>query len=83
MIELPSLADGLSGAVEEGSLTIPLVRRLVDDLLLVSEAETARGSGFCLAGVGRAHRRLGGSRPGCSALSWNSAKSVGSGDKWW
>jgi threonine dehydratase len=37
--ELPSLADGLAGAVEEGSLTIPLLRRLVDDFVLVSEAE--------------------------------------------
>jgi len=37
VIEGPSLADGLSGLIEVGSLTIPLVRQLVDDVLLVSE----------------------------------------------
>jgi threonine dehydratase len=39
--ELPSLADGLSGPVEANSLTIPLVRTLVDDIRLVTEAEIA------------------------------------------
>ncbi len=39
VIEYPSLADGLSGAVEDGSITIHLVRNLVDDLILVSEDE--------------------------------------------
>jgi threonine dehydratase len=37
--ELPSLADGLAGPVEKNSLTIPLVRQLVDEFILVSEAE--------------------------------------------
>ena len=37
--ELPSLADGLAGEVENNSITIPLVRKYVDDILLVSEAE--------------------------------------------
>ena len=36
-----SLADGLVGNVELGSITIELVERLADDLLLVSEAEIA------------------------------------------
>lgn len=40
--ELPSLADGLSGAVEAGSITIPLVKKLVDDIILVCEAEIAQ-----------------------------------------
>lgn len=40
--DLPSLADGLSGEVELDSLTIPLVRSFVDDLILVSEDEIAR-----------------------------------------
>lgn len=40
--DLPTLADGLSGAVEAGSLTIPIVQRLVDDLVLVSESEIAQ-----------------------------------------
>lgn len=39
--ELPSLADGLSGPVQAGSLTIPLVRKFAHDLLLVSEAQIA------------------------------------------
>jgi threonine dehydratase len=42
VVELESLADGLAGAVEEGSITIPLVRRFVDDFSLVTEAQIAR-----------------------------------------
>jgi len=45
-IELPSLADGLAGPVEEGSITVPMVRRYVDDLILVSEAEIAQAVSF-------------------------------------
>jgi len=37
--ELPSLADGLAGPVEEGSITIPLIRKYVDDFILISEEE--------------------------------------------
>jgi len=37
--EFPSLADGLAGPVEANSLTIPLVRSLVNEMLLVSETE--------------------------------------------
>lgn len=37
--ELPTIADGLSGPVETNSITIPLVRSLLDDLILVSEEE--------------------------------------------
>lgn len=39
VIEMDSLADGLAGPVEAGSVTIPMVQRYVDDFLLVSEAE--------------------------------------------
>jgi threonine dehydratase len=39
VVELPSLADGLSGPVEEGSLTIPLIRKYCDDFVLVTEEE--------------------------------------------
>lgn len=35
----PTLADGLAGAVEDGSLTIPLVQRWVDEMVLVNERE--------------------------------------------
>jgi threonine dehydratase len=37
--ELPSIADGLAGPVEEGSVTIPLVKSYVTDFILVSEFE--------------------------------------------
>jgi threonine dehydratase len=46
-IELPSLADGLAGPVEPGSLTIPIVNRLVHDFILVSEAEIAHAIAYC------------------------------------
>lgn len=39
--EEPTLADGLAGNVETGSITFPLVRDFLDDLLLVSEASIA------------------------------------------
>jgi threonine dehydratase len=42
VVENASLADGLAGAVEEGSLTIPMVRKYVDGFELVSEDEIAR-----------------------------------------
>ncbi len=42
----PSMADGLSGAVEENSITIPLVQGLVDELILVSEDEIAQAIRF-------------------------------------
>lgn len=44
--DLPTLADGLTGAVEDGSLTIPLVREYVDEIVLVSEEEIARAIAF-------------------------------------
>src|SRR4030042_4456779 len=37
--ELPSIADGLAGPVEEGSVTIPIVKKYVTDFVLVTEAE--------------------------------------------
>ncbi len=40
--EEESLADGLAGPVEPNSLTIPLTRRYVDDLILVTEGEIAQ-----------------------------------------
>ncbi len=41
-----TLADGLSGAVEDGSVTIPMIEQFVDDFLLVSEDEIARAMAF-------------------------------------
>lgn len=37
--ETPSLADGLAGPVEEGSLTIPVVREYVDEIILITEQD--------------------------------------------
>lgn len=44
--DLPTLADGLSGAVETDSVTIPMIRNCVDDFILVSEQEIARAVAF-------------------------------------
>lgn len=44
--DLPTLADGLSGAVEEGSVTIPMLERYVDDFLLVTEEEIRHAIAF-------------------------------------
>jgi threonine dehydratase len=38
-VELASLADGLAGPVEEKSVTIPILRRYLDDFVLVDEAD--------------------------------------------
>jgi threonine dehydratase len=40
--ELESLADGLAGAVESGSITFPLARKYVNDMVLVTEAQIAQ-----------------------------------------
>lgn len=37
--ERPSVADGLAGPVEEGSMTVELVREVVDEFLLLREEE--------------------------------------------
>jgi threonine dehydratase len=44
--DLPTLADGLAGGVEEGSITIGLVRGLAHDILLVGEEDIARAVAF-------------------------------------
>jgi threonine dehydratase len=46
VLELPSLADGLSGPVEAGSLTVPLIRKYCGDFVLVSEAEIRQAISF-------------------------------------
>jgi threonine dehydratase len=46
IVESDSLADGLSGAIEEGSLTIPMVLALVNDFILVNEEEIAQAIAF-------------------------------------
>jgi threonine dehydratase len=44
--DLPTLADGLSGPVEKGSITVPLIKSLVDDILLVDEEEISQAIAF-------------------------------------
>ena len=44
--DLPSLADGLTGEVEQGSVTIPMVKQMVDKIVLVNEEEIARTIAF-------------------------------------
>ncbi|MAT41972.1 MAG: serine/threonine dehydratase [Anaerolineaceae bacterium] len=39
VLEEASIADGLTGAVERSSITIPLVRTMLDDFILVNENE--------------------------------------------
>jgi len=45
-VELDSLADGLAGPVEVGSVTIPLVQKYVTDFVLVNEQEIAQAIAF-------------------------------------
>jgi threonine dehydratase len=40
-VDLPTLSDGTAGNLEEGSITLPLCRDLVDERVLVSEREIA------------------------------------------
>jgi threonine dehydratase len=44
--DLPSLADGLAGAVEHGSVTIPMIKQMADEIVLVSEDEIAYAMAF-------------------------------------
>jgi len=44
--EFPTIADGLSGPVESGSITIPLMRQYADDFVLVSENDIKTAIAF-------------------------------------
>jgi len=46
VIERPTAADGLAGDVEDGSLTIPLVRQVVDAMVLVSERQICEAAAW-------------------------------------
>ncbi len=46
VVEEDSLADGLAGAVEDGAITIPLVRVWADALVLVTEKDIARAIAY-------------------------------------
>jgi len=47
--DLPSLADGLTGEVEQDAVTIPMVKELVDEIVLVNEDEIAHAIAFAWA----------------------------------
>lgn len=42
----PTLAEGLSGAIDESSITIPIMRRLVDDIVTVTEDSIRKAIAF-------------------------------------
>lgn len=44
--DLPTLADGLSGPVEDRSITIPMVQKYVDDIITVYESEIEQAIAF-------------------------------------
>jgi len=46
IVEQPSLADGLAGPVETGSMTIPLARKYIDEFVLVTEDEIRRAVAY-------------------------------------
>ncbi len=46
IVEKSSIADGLTGAVERKSLTIPLVRSMLSDFVLVNEEEIERAIAY-------------------------------------
>lgn len=46
IIDLPTLADGLAGPVDEQSITIPLLSRFASDCILVSEAEITKAIAY-------------------------------------
>ncbi len=50
----PTLADGLRGAIEADAITVPLLRRYADDILLVSEEEIA----YAIAYAWRVHHQI-------------------------
>jgi threonine dehydratase len=52
VVERDSLADGLAGAVEPGSLTIELTRASVDRFVLVTEEQIARSIAYAWARYG-------------------------------
>jgi len=47
VVESDSIAEGLSGEIAHDSITIPLIRQLVDDVILVSEEEIRAAIRFC------------------------------------
>jgi len=47
-----TLADGLSGPIDEGSITIPMMKQLVADVITVTEAQIERAMAFAWRNYG-------------------------------
>jgi threonine dehydratase len=52
VVELPTLTDGLAGAVEAGSITLELIFQACDSILQVTEAEVANAIGYIFQEMG-------------------------------
>jgi len=52
-VESPSLADGLSGPIEKNSLTIPLIKKYADGMILVTEAEIVQAMAYAYQRYGQ------------------------------
>jgi len=68
---LPTLSDGTAGGVEAGSMTFDICRKVVDEFVLLSEAEIANGMLF-------ARRHQGMDIEGAAALGIAAARKLGS-----
>jgi threonine dehydratase len=44
--DLPTIADGLSGPIQSGAITIPRIRHYVDEFILVDESEIEMAIAF-------------------------------------
>ena len=53
VVETPSIADGLAGAVEPGSETVPILHEVADDFRLVSEEAIAAAMAYAHAHHGQ------------------------------
>lgn len=52
IIEHETLAEGLAGAIEQNSMTIPIVRKSVQDIVLVSELELVQAIAYAWENYG-------------------------------
>ena len=71
-VDNPTLAEGLSGPIEADSVTIPMLQRYADDLLLVSEAEIERA--IALAWRAYGERIEGSAATALAAVTENKAR---------
>jgi len=44
--DLPTLADGLSGQIQDNSITIPIMKKIIDDIITVTENEIEYGIAY-------------------------------------